>query len=218
MLPQRTAILAHLDGDQTIISSRDMKSIKRDIVLVPGRWCGSEKHWEPEIPFKYLRRFHEKSKRNVVCGSLRRSGQDFISVYLRNVRSESLESCVLIATFNNEPRLFRITTDHPFKLRYWTSSMELNPNIQRFDMNDLLMLLKRKYIEHPRLGEELWTMESECKQAQRRKVNDMLACIRKTCLYMFPFDRNPCEGIMNLFFCSGIVIVLYIAVQIIEAF
>ena len=178
MLPQRTAILARLDNDQTVISRSKMESIKRDIVLVPGRWCTYGK-----LRQRTLQSFHIMSNRNVVCGTLLGSGFDFLSVFLRSDRSDLLVNWVLLATFDEESRLphigaFRLTQSK----RYGPSEIQItHSDVLNFDMDDLLMLLKRKYTEHPGLGGELWTMESECKQSQRRKVNDMLACGRRTC-------------------------------------
>ena len=184
MLLQRTAILAHLNNTQSIISHQDMESIKREIILFPGRWCGIWKDCYDHCTFRSLQRFHVMSNRNVVCGSLWQSKRDFVSVFLRSDRSDPLGNKVLVATFDNESRLLCIATSTYFYTqirRYGPSSIQIEHNVSDFDVKDLLMLLKRKYIKHPQLGEEVWTMESECKQKQRRKLNDMLSCIRKTC-------------------------------------
>lgn len=181
MLLHRTAVLAHLDSSQTIISPQEMESIKRDIVLIPGRWCGIENLWyhDQETYSRYLRRFHIMSKHNVICGSLRRSKEDFISLFLRSDRSEPLENQLLVAMFNNESKLLRVAIHTMYGTRPW--EVHFNDIKSDIDRNALLMLLKQRYILHPRLGDGVWTMESECKQKQRRTLNDVLACIRQTC-------------------------------------
>ena len=200
MLPQRSAILAHLNNDQTIIPPSKMESIKREIVLVPGRWCRNGRYWYNQQLHLLgsLQRYHIMSNRNVVCGSLWPSNRDFVSMFLRSDRSEPLGNCVLLATFNNESRLLQIKACFTESKDNGPSEIQIKDDVLNFDINDLLMLLKRKYIQHPGLGEELWTMESECKQTQRRKVNGMLACGRRTCVAIpyacaAPYTRGECS-------------------------
>lgn len=172
MLSQTTMNLHHLVDPNENVTNRKyqtMEEIKRSIVLIPG--ASIDLNSTSKCSIRFLRRFHEFSKRKIVRGLDMSSKHDFLSLLLHSDNDNDKRLLVLCKFDKFGMSNFRVYVED-----------EVIRNSNGPDIVGLQRLLVEEYGAFSKVDGE-WTMESRSKRWCRNT---------KQGIKVYLFSVNPC--------------------------